>query len=483
MFTIQIHSVDDKHLLTLSSTSSSTLSSSFQNPNLTERRGVIHLFRPISRGTVPALNLTFGTMARSTVLFIVAVPNYFSTEELTRWFGNRGDDVVGMVIVRNDGMEDRYSVLIRMANQVSAYAFYSSFNGKRFSPSEVELCHILFVLSVDYTELDHVASTPPAGYCELPTCPVCLERLDQDTSGIQRTLCDHSFQCSCASKWTYLSCQVCRLYQQQDNKPTCSVCNTSENLWICVICGFVGCGRYKEGHTIRHWKDTQHCYSLDLETQRVWDYVGDTYVHRLNPSRSEPKSVTNDSGRVSADGGVATSDGNEDSDINEALFSSKLEATMDEYNRLLATQLENQRQLYESLLAETRSNKENVIAEAVNKALPLKLEEAQSKLEKCLEEKNVVANLNQSLSESQEEYERKYKEVLERLISSVKSRNEKIVDLQEQIRDLRIYVTAQKTMNTNELKDAKGGSLLPVPAQQPSSSHHKRGSKSGRRRN
>lgn len=35
------------------------------------------------------------------------------------------------------------------------------------------------------------------------------ERLDPDTSGIRTTLCDHSFQCPCVSKWTYLSCQVC----------------------------------------------------------------------------------------------------------------------------------------------------------------------------------------------------------------------------------------------------------------------------------
>lgn len=35
-----------------------------------------------------------------------------------------------------------------------------------------------------------------------------VERLDPDTSGIVSTLCDHSFQCSCTSKWTYLSCQV-----------------------------------------------------------------------------------------------------------------------------------------------------------------------------------------------------------------------------------------------------------------------------------
>ncbi|KAI7995463.1 BRAP2 RING ZnF UBP domain-containing protein 2 [Camellia lanceoleosa] len=77
-------------------------------------------------------------------------------------------------------------------------------------------------------------------------------------SGILTTICNHSFHCSCISKWADSSCP------------------TFENLWICVICGFVGCGRY-EGHSIRHWKETQHCYSLELDTQRVWDYAGDNY--------------------------------------------------------------------------------------------------------------------------------------------------------------------------------------------------------------
>lgn len=33
---------------------------------------------------------------------------------------------------------------------------------------------MLFMLSVEYTELAEIASTPPAGFTELPTCPICL---------------------------------------------------------------------------------------------------------------------------------------------------------------------------------------------------------------------------------------------------------------------------------------------------------------------
>jgi BRCA1-associated protein len=29
---------------------------------------------------------------------------------------------------------------------------------------------------------------PPAGYTELPTCPVCLERLDEHVSGVVTTV-------------------------------------------------------------------------------------------------------------------------------------------------------------------------------------------------------------------------------------------------------------------------------------------------------
>lgn len=55
-----------------------------------------------------------------------------------------------------------------------------------------------------------------------------------------------------------------------------------------LVCQMIS---YKEGHAVNHWKESQHCYSLDLETQRVWDYVGDGYVHRLIQSKTDGKLV------------------------------------------------------------------------------------------------------------------------------------------------------------------------------------------------
>uniref|UniRef100_A0A2P2LDX4 BRCA1-associated protein n=1 Tax=Rhizophora mucronata TaxID=61149 RepID=A0A2P2LDX4_RHIMU len=349
MFVIQVHSVDPNHTVALgdetvfSITPATTAAQSNSNCSLKcyERRGVVHLYRSVAESSLPNNNPS----SRFTSLFVVAVPNYLSPDGFIRFCGPHIHHVHDLLFIRNDGMEDRYSVLMKLDNQVTTDAFYGNFDGNRFSPSEAEVCHVLYVLSVDFTESAEKASTPPVGFTELPTCPICLERLDPDTSGILSTHCDHSFQCSCTSKWTYLSCLVCRLCQQQDEIPACSACGTFENLWACLICGFIGCGRYKEGHAIRHWQDAQHRYSLDLRTQQIWDYVGDNYVHRLNQSKADGMLVDMISHCMSPEEDCGTCGFSEDSGISGALFSSKVDAIVDEYNHLLATQLETQRQV------------------------------------------------------------------------------------------------------------------------------------------
>ena len=64
-----------------------------------------------------------------------------------------------------------------------------------------------------------------------------------------------------------------------------------QDLWICLICGHVGCGRYRAGHAADHWREAGHAYALELESQRVWDYVADGYVHRLIQSKTDGKLV------------------------------------------------------------------------------------------------------------------------------------------------------------------------------------------------
>ena len=69
------------------------------------------------------------------------------------------------------------------------------------------------------------------------------------------------------------------------------LCGHLQDLWICLICGHVGCGRYRAGHAADHWRAAGHAYALELEAQRVWDYAADGYVHRLIQSKTDGKLV------------------------------------------------------------------------------------------------------------------------------------------------------------------------------------------------
>ncbi|MQM18898.1 hypothetical protein Taro_051897 [Colocasia esculenta] len=451
------------------------------NPRIEETRGIMHLYPEDTSSSPPSL-----PVGRKPLLCVLEVPNHMTYADFCQFCGSFIQHVLEMRIVRNDGDEDRYSVLIGFDSQVSADEFYRHFNGKRFSSLEADACHILYTVDVQYTgSIEHAQSSVISA--EQPTCPVCLERLDQDTSGILTTICNHSFHCSCISKWTDSSCPVCRYCQQQPEKSTCSVCETTENLWMCVICGFVGCGRYREGHAIKHWKETQHCYSLELETRRVWDYVGDNYVHRLIQSKTDGKLVEFD--YVHTNDTCEICECSTDTGISEALFNSKIEAISDEYNVLLTTQLENQRKYFESLLLEAEEETQREISEAIEKALNLKLQKIQSKLDKCIQERKFLDELNENLLRNQETWKSKILEVEEREQTAVRSRDEKIRNLEEQLLGLLARVEALGTQEStdeattpNEIKE--GTTALPEPAAAEPSSEgsSRRASKSGKRR-
>lgn len=113
-----------------------------------------------------------------------------------------------------------------------------------------------------------------------------------------------------------------------------------------------------------------------------------------------------------------------------------------------------------------------------------RMHDIQSKLEKCVWEKKAVADTNQDLMKNQENLQKMVKEIEEREISSVRSRDETILDLEDQIRDLKMYIGAQKTLATMTDTDGiRGGTILPVQSNVSSAANPKRRTKSSRRRN
>ncbi|WCJ40438.1 zinc finger (C3HC4-type RING finger) family protein [Euphorbia peplus] len=446
------------------------------NPRIEETRGVMHLFSNDIVSSLP--------VGRKPLVSVLGVPNHMTYADFCQFCASFIQHTSEMRIVRNDGMEDRYSILIRFDNQDSADKFYQHFNGRQFNSLEEDVCRVLFTVDVQFTGYSGSLDNPPVptSTTEQPSCPVCLERLDQDMGGILTTICNHSFHCSCISKWTDSSCPVCRYCQQQPEKSTCFLCQTSENLWLCVICGFVGCGRYKEGHAIRHWKDTQHCYSLELETQRVWNYVEDNYVHRLILSKTDGKLVELNSHCMLANDGCGSFDC-VNSGTSEALLNSKVEAIVNEYNELLATQLETQKIYFENLLEEVKDDTEREISEAIKKAVAQKLQKLQAKLDRCLKEKKFLDEVNENLMKNQEIWKAKLQEFEERERKALKAKDDKIRDLEEQLRDLMVYLEAGRTMEqvpvSNEIKD---GTVLPISIDSSSGNNSKGGRKATNRR-
>lgn len=86
--------------------------------------------------------------------------------------------------------------------------------------------------------------------------------------------------------------------------------------------------RYEKGHASGHWSDKQHHFSLDLEKQQIWDYVGDKYVHRLNQSKVDGKSIAVNSRCSSVEECGTCGYDEEEEGFNGALFSSKIEGVL-----------------------------------------------------------------------------------------------------------------------------------------------------------
>ena len=173
-----------------------------------------------------------------------------------------------------------------------------------------------------------------------------------ETTGLLTIICQHVFHCTCLQKWKGSGCPVCRYTQDdfhknsqslslEDEPAECHVCHSDLNLWVCLVCGTVGCGRYDGAHAYEHFKESTHAFAMDLSTQRVWDYVGDAYVHRIIQNKGDGKLVE----LPAADNSAL-----DPPDWTDAVPREKLENMSVEYTHLLTSQLESQRAYFEEVV-------------------------------------------------------------------------------------------------------------------------------------
>jgi BRCA1-associated protein len=321
-----------------------------------------------------------------------------------------------------------------------------------------------------------------------------------DTTGLLTIPCQHVFHCACLQKWRGTGCPVCRHTNRSlatasqppltsfpydpSNPPfgsgeasLCSVCDCTDDLWICLICGYVGCGRYKGGHAKEHWKESAHNFALEIETQHVWDYAGDVWVHRLIRDKGDSKVIElPTSSRRPGLGDAAP-----DYDEMEMVPREKLEGIGMEYSHLLTSQLESQRVYFEELVSRAVSKASAASSsaagasaradEAIAALAELKIERARLRdevvvgLEKELarekkkaeKSSDVARGFGKSLMEEKKVSEGLMERIghvnmsmmaMSKELSEIKAEN---TELQETNRDLLFSITAQQ-----KLKDMQG---------------------------
>lgn len=474
------------------------------------------------------------------ILCILAVPSYLSPADFLGFVGEDTRDEVSHFRMIKTARANRYMVLMKFRNGKKAREWQKEWNGKVFNSMEPETCHVVFVKSVeiDVAQPRQIADSsdqssalasnptrslgaatnitspglpsaslslrplapPTPSLVELPTCPVCLERMDE-TSGLLTIICQHVFHCTCLQKWKGSGCPVCR-YTLDDfarrsqagimgeGSPECSVCHSELNLWMCLICGSVGCGRYDEAHAFAHFKETSHAFAMDLSTQRVWDYVSDAYVHRIIQSKTDGKLVE----LPAADNSAL-----DPPDWTDAVPREKLENMSVEYTHLLTSQLESQRAYFEEIV-ERAADKASKASAAASAALAA-AEDATQQLKELQQRYNALAKDNvpvlekdkdraerraekfETMARKMEKEWREEKAMNENLVKRVELLSEEVAklkaenaDLSEQNRDLTFFISGSE-----KLKD-QGEDVVEGTISVPEQSSSKRNKGKGRRR-
>ncbi|XP_045770632.1 BRCA1-associated protein [Maniola jurtina] len=422
------------------------------NPLVEVTKGVLHLYKENE----------LKEAEEAKTLCLLSVPGALGAADLLAFAAACQNDISHVRVLR-DGSPDHYMALLTFRTCQSAREFHAAFSGVPYSSLEPQaLCHMAWVSRVEWAR----HGSPPASHTELPTCPVCLERMDESVAGVLSVQCAHAFHAECLVRWRDARCPVCRCAQTPEPREhaLCLQCESDAtegegdesreatgiaegleagSLWICLICGHVGCGRYEKGHAAKHFLASNHTYALQLGSNRVWDYAGDNFVHRLVQNKADGK-------LVAAEGGLAA---------DAACGGEKLDSAQLEFTYILTQQLDSQRMYYEEKISELESDhttlhsaaeerassaeaeaaalRQRVAAlERENKQLERKLHHLTTKVSSLQSEASEERGLATALAASHKQWQERAQQREEAFLAEV-------AELKEQLRDVMFFVEAR----------------------------------------
>merc|ERR1719361_2236407 len=140
---------------------------------------------------------------------------------------------------------------------------------------------------------------------------------------------------------------------------------------------------------------------MELDKNRVWDYVGDNFVHRLVQTDGSDGKLVEAEGRCM------------DNCKNDGVTSDeKIDSIQLEYTYLLTSQLESQRRYFEEKISRVESDAHREIEEVMNRA--------RTSVEESAQMKTQVLNLDKDKSKA----EKRQTEMLTRLTKTMRQLEE-----------------------------------------------------------
>ena len=172
-----------------------TVDFSVGNQRVEHITGAIHLYKRTEsdEACLSALSSTRllvsslqETKAISSQVCVLSVPADVGVQEFSRLCGPHLKSVKEMRFLRRENSRtSTYMVWMRFHDENLAGSFVEEHNGRPFCAFEKEVVwKLLYVDRLEYSR----DPGPSPGETELPTCPVCLERLDESVSGVVVTV-------------------------------------------------------------------------------------------------------------------------------------------------------------------------------------------------------------------------------------------------------------------------------------------------------
>lgn len=379
-------------------------------------------------------------------------------------------------LLRPVSERNRYMVAARLRPEFSASKLASSLIGRSYLQGLVsETCRVRPIEDVQQHNLDardlfEVDAETDA------SCAVCLERLESDGQALVTTLCNHSLHAACLAQCELNQCPVCRhTHELTPEASACMSCSEVHDVWMCVVCAYVGCGVYKNKHAYEHFLETNHPFAMNLNelvfwsgervpANSVWDYISERFVDRL---------LTADDGKVVELGSATSSSSSAGSSMRKSCVAPDARAPNDNNDHAFEAAIAESR-LYHAIseqrLQEERLRTEHAAhVEKLEKRLEkaekdyasarqarndaihdrksaLKRLDAAEKQAEQLREKNLfLQDLNDSLLQDQEGWKKRVNAISEVARSAREERD----SLKEQLRDVLMHLQTQATITAS----------------------------------